>query len=60
MTLSIYRKKMQSAVAQLVKCSTGDQRVVSSRHTAGVVTVLCPSARHFIRCLVLVQTWTGT
>ena len=30
-------------------------RVASSRITAGSVTVLCPQARHFIHCLVLVQ-----
>ena len=34
---------------------TGDRRVASSSLTAGVVTVLCPLARHIIGCLVLVQ-----
>ena len=34
---------------------TGDQRVASLRLAASGVTVLCPLARHFIRCLVLVQ-----
>ena len=45
----------QSAVVQLVERLTWDQTFDSSRLTAGGVTVLCPLARHFIHCLVLVQ-----
>ena len=42
-------------MAQFVEQWTGDQRVSSSRLTAGGVSVLCPQARHFILCLALVQ-----
>ena len=42
------------AVVQFVEHWTGDQRVASSSLTAGGVIVLCPEARHFIHCLVLV------
>ena len=45
----------RSWVAQSVEHYTGDWRVVSSRLTVCRVTVLCPWARHFICCLVLVQ-----
>ena len=41
--------------AQLVECLTGDLRVTNWDLTAGGVTMLCPPARHIIRCLVLVQ-----
>ena len=46
---------LRIAVAQLVKHLTGDQRFSSLRLTDGGVIVLCPSARHFIYCLVLAQ-----
>ena len=42
-----------SAVAQLVERFTEDRRVASSRLTGD--TVLCPCAKHFILCLVLVK-----
>ena len=43
---------MRSAVAHLVENKTGNHRVASLRPTG--VFVLCPSAGHFICCLVLV------
>ena len=42
-------------MAQLVERETGDRRVAGSSRTTGGVTVLCSWARHFIRCLILVQ-----
>ena len=41
-------------MAQLVERKTGDRKVASLSQTAGGVNVLCPLARYFIRCLVLV------
>ena len=37
----------------MVECLTRDRKVVGSSLTGG--NALCPSARHFILCLVLVQ-----
>ena len=37
----------------MVECLTPDQGVAGSSYTEG--TALCPRARHFILCLVLVQ-----
>ena len=45
----------RNLVAQLVECQTGDRRVTSWILTDCGVPVLCPWARHFIHCLVLVQ-----
>ena len=42
-------------MAQLVEGLTGNRMVASLCLTASGVTVLFPQARHFIRCLVLVQ-----
>ena len=42
-------------IAQLVERLAGDQRVAGLSLTASTVTVLCPLARYFISCLVLVQ-----
>ena len=55
-TIFIVKSNHWIEVAQLVECYTGDPRVASSTLTAGGATVLCPSARHFILCLVLVQS----
>ena len=44
---------MRSTLAQLVKWYTVDQRVSGLRLTS--FTVLCPSTRHLMCCLVLVQ-----
>ena len=57
MTLCICYEYNWSIVAELVEHQTGDSLGVASlRLTAGGVTVLYPSARHFIGCLlVLVQ-----
>ena len=52
-----YKGSLIIAVAQLVECETWDQMATSLRLTRG--TVLCPSARLFILCFVLVQPWSG-
>ena len=39
----------------VVECLTQDRGDAGSSLTRS--TVLCPLARHFIRCLVLVQSW---
>ena len=52
-TTSYFQMNIRSAVSQLVERHTGVRRDASSR--LNDVTVLCPWARHFICCLVMVQ-----
>ena len=53
--LKSFIKYEQADRGGLVEHYTGDQRVAGWSLTAGRVTVLCPGARRFIRCLVLVH-----
>ena len=46
----------EERAGSLVECLTQDQGVAGSSLTGS--TVLCPCARHFITCLVLVQPKT--
>ena len=51
---SMERSECSDSVA-IGRALTGDRRVAGLSLIANGVTVLCPGARHYIRCLVLVQ-----
>ena len=55
LTYCILMTLVPTTVAQWVERQTGDPWIAYSSFIASGVTVLCPWARHFIRCLVLVQ-----